>query len=119
MLTLPNAIVPVLHPFATLFRNPTWQPKSCWSARYWPRGQRTVAAALRVMGLSDDRNYARYHQVLNRAVWSPRQAARILLGLLIPNPPKGLALTSHCLNNTVTRRKWLPQIGCYRTERFT
>ena len=24
MLTLPNAIVPVLHPFATLFRNPTW-----------------------------------------------------------------------------------------------
>ena len=44
---------------------------------------RTVASALRVMGLSDDRNYARYHQVLNRAVWSPRQAARILLGLLI------------------------------------
>ena len=35
-------------------------------------GQRTVAAALRVMG----RNYARYH-VLNRAVWSPRAAARI------------------------------------------
>ena len=25
MLTLPNAIVPVLHPFATLFRNPTWR----------------------------------------------------------------------------------------------
>ena len=24
MLTLPNAILPVLHPFATLFRNPTW-----------------------------------------------------------------------------------------------
>ena len=24
MLTLPNAIVPVLSPFATLFRNPTW-----------------------------------------------------------------------------------------------
>ena len=26
---------------------------------------------------------------------------------------------THCINNTVTRRKWLPQIGCYRTERFT
>ena len=24
MLTLPDAILPVLHPFATLFRNPTW-----------------------------------------------------------------------------------------------
>ena len=24
MLTLPDAIVPVLNPFATLFRSPTW-----------------------------------------------------------------------------------------------
>ena len=24
MLTLPDAILPVLHPFATLFRNPPW-----------------------------------------------------------------------------------------------
>ena len=31
------------------------------------------------MGLSDDRNYARYHEVLNRAVLSPRKADRILL----------------------------------------
>ena len=31
------------------------------------------------MGRSGDRNYARYHHVLNRAVLSPRQAARILL----------------------------------------
>ena len=52
-------------------------------------GQRTVAAALRVMGLSDDRNYARYHQVLNRAVWSPRQAAGILLVLLLQHLDQG------------------------------
>ena len=26
---------------------------------------------------------------------------------------------THCLNKTVTQRKWLPQIGCYRTDRFT
>ena len=42
-------------------------------------GQRTVASALRVIGRSGDRNYARYHHVLNRAVLSPRPAARILL----------------------------------------
>ena len=73
MPTLPNAIVPVLHPFATLFRNPTWRKAQILlvGAILAP-GQRTVASALRVMGLSDDRNYARYHQVLNRAVWSPR-----------------------------------------------
>ena len=43
-------------------------------------GQRTVAAAL--MGRSDDDNYARY-EVLNRAVWSSREVARILLLLLL------------------------------------
>ena len=26
---------------------------------------------------------------------------------------------AHCLNKTVTQRKWLPQIGCCRTKRFT
>ena len=89
MLTLPNAIVPVLHPFATLFRNPTWRKAQILlvGAILAP-GQRTVASALRVMGLSDDCNYARYHQVLNRAVWSPRQAARILL-LLLQHPDQG------------------------------
>ena len=84
MLTLPDAILPVLHPFATLFRSPTWlKAQILLVGAILAPGQRTVAAALRVMGLSDDRNYARYHQVLNRAVWSPRRAAGILLGLLI------------------------------------
>jgi len=46
-------------------------------------GQRTVAAALRVMGRSDQRDYARYHGVLNRAVWSSRAVARVLLVLLL------------------------------------
>ena len=35
------------------------------------------------MGRSDQHDYARYHEVLNRAVWSPRAAARILLLLLL------------------------------------
>ena len=38
---------------------------------------------------STDRNYARYHQVLNRAVWSPRQAAGILLVLLLQHLDQG------------------------------
>ena len=38
-------------------------------------GQRTVAAVLRVMGLSDERQYQNYHRVLNRASgWSWRTA---------------------------------------------
>ena len=79
MLALPNAIVPILAPFAMLFTNPTWQKAQLLlvGAILTP-GQRTVAAALRVMGRSDQDDYSRYHEVLNRAVWSPRQAARIL-----------------------------------------
>ena len=80
MLTLPDAIVPILAPFAMLFTNPTWQKAQLQlvGAILTP-GQRTVAAALRVMGRSDQRDYARYHEVLNRAVWSSRAVTRILL----------------------------------------
>jgi hypothetical protein len=46
-------------------------------------GKRTVTAALRVMGLKDDRQYQNYHRVLNRAKWSGLEASRILLGLLV------------------------------------
>ena len=35
------------------------------------------------MGRSDQDDYAHYQEVLNRAVWSPREAARILLMLLL------------------------------------
>ncbi len=34
------------------------------------RGQRTVTAALRVMGLSDEECFVNFHRVLQRAVWS-------------------------------------------------
>lgn len=47
------------------------------------RGQRTVCAALRVMGLSDERHFQNYHRVLNRAVWSSRALSQTLLLLLI------------------------------------
>ena len=72
MLTLPDAIVALLVPFATLFSNPTWRKAQVLlvGAILTP-GQRTVAAALRVMCRSDQQDYARYHEVLNRAVWSP------------------------------------------------
>ena len=83
MLTRPDAMVSLLLPFATLFTNPTWRKAQVLlvGAILTP-GQRTVAAARRVMGRSDQRDYAGYHEVLNRAVWSPGEAARVLLLLL-------------------------------------
>ena len=90
MLTLPGTILPVLIPFATLFRSSTWQKAQVLlvGAVLSP-GQRTVASALRVMGLSGDRNYARYHHVLNRAAWSPLQVSRVLLRLLLQHLDRG------------------------------
>ena len=46
-------------------------------------GCRTVAAALRMMGLSQTVHFQNYHRVLNRARWSARAASQILLGLLL------------------------------------
>ena len=83
MLTLPAAIVLILIPVATLFTNPTWhKAQLSLVGATLITGQRTVVAARRVMGRSDQRDFARYHGVLNRAAWSPREAARILLWLL-------------------------------------
>jgi DDE superfamily endonuclease len=77
-------IVPVLLQFAPMF-----------SDRVWPHAvllvvgailspeKRTVTAALRVMGLADEKQFGKYHRVLSRAVWSSRELSRILLGLLI------------------------------------
>jgi hypothetical protein len=42
-------------------------------------GKRTVTACLRMMGLSQERGFANYHRVLNRARWSPLAASHILL----------------------------------------
>lgn len=84
MLTLPDAIVAILFPFAMLFQHRTWQKAQVLLiGTVLPPGQRTVAAALRVMGRSGDRNYARYHHLLNRAAWSPLGASQMLLSLLL------------------------------------
>ena len=117
MLTLPNAIVSILIPFATLFTNPTWRKAQVLlvGAILTP-GQRTVAAALRVMGLSDQRDYARYHEVLNRAVWSSRAAARILLLLLLQNLDQGDGPLIFGIDETLERRRGpkIKGLGIYR-----
>ena len=108
MLTLPDAILPVLHPFATLFRSPAWlKAQILLAGAILAPGQRTVAAALRVMGRSGHLDYARYHdhEVLNRAVWPPRQAARILLMLLLQHLDQGDGPLVFGIGETLERRR--------------
>ena len=80
MEALPREIVRVLRVFEDVFSERVWD----WvqvlvvGAILTP-GQRTVAAVLRVMGLSEERQYQNYHRVLNRARWSSREVSRRLL----------------------------------------
>ena len=101
MLHLPREIIAVLRCFAPVFSDRTWQ----WAhvllvGAILAPGQRTVAAILRVMGLSAEAQFQNYHRVLNRATWSSRALSRILLRALVaafvpPGAPVVLGLDDH------------------------
>ena len=104
MTLLPKWFTGVLEGFVPLF-----------SARIWPQVQllvvgavlspakRTVTAALRVLGLTDDPRFGTFHRLLNRARWSSLQASRVLLGLLMAAfAPSGPLVFG--LDDTIERR---------------
>jgi hypothetical protein len=84
MITLPLWMITILSEFApAMYGISTWYKIEVLVAGViLARGQRTVSAVLRVMGLSQDRNYTKYHHVLSRAVWS---------GLVLQQELKGQA----------------------------
>ncbi|MDP6840004.1 MAG: transposase [Planctomycetota bacterium] len=117
MLTLPDAIIPLLKPFPMLFQHRTWMKTQVLLAgAILSPGRRTVTSALRVMGLGDDKNFARFHHVLNRAVWSPLQLSRVLLWLLIRHLDRGDGPLVFGIDETLERRrgKNIKAKGIYR-----
>lgn len=84
MPSLPNQIIAFLAAFAPLFTRPSFQKaRLLVIAAILAPGKRTVTACLRVLGLADEVHFQNYHRLLNRARWSSRKAAGILLGLLV------------------------------------
>src|SRR5215212_9351675 len=84
MRTLPPEMVQALAPFAPLFSKRVWQhAQLLLVGAILAPGKRTVASALRAMGLDREKRFHRYHRVLSRAGWSSRKASRVLLGLLV------------------------------------
>lgn len=84
MPSLSPAILSILSPFAILFSRPVWNNALILLiGTILCRGKRTVCAALRVMGLSEETAFSKYHHVLNRVAWSPLLASKILLKLLL------------------------------------
>ena len=64
MRTLPTTMIRLLAPFAPLFSERVWQHVQLLlvGAMLAP-GKRTVASALRAVGLEEERRFCRYHIV--------------------------------------------------------
>jgi hypothetical protein len=82
MLTRPTEFLSVIAVFAPVFSKPVWQHvKVLLTGAVLAPGRRTVTAVLAIMGLRAERHFQTSHRVLNRAVWSPLTASRLLLRL--------------------------------------
>lgn len=118
MLNLPGIVIDLIDPFAPCFYGVTTWMKAqvlLMGAILTP-GKRVVTEALRVMGLGDSQQYAQYHQVLNRAVWSPLVMVPILLKLLVRSFAQAGEPLVFGIDPTVERR-WGAKIaarGIYR-----
>src|SRR5215212_5862678 len=117
MRTLPTPMIQVLAPFAPLFSKSVWQHvQLLLVGAVLAPGKRTVASVLRAVSLEDERCFCRYHRVLNRALWSSREASRVLLGLVVKAfVPEGEPLVVS-IDETLERRrgKKISAKGIYR-----
>ncbi len=112
----PQTFLPLIFAFRCLFSGQVWSSAVVLLIRaILAPGKRTVTSILWVMGLAQEKQFQRYHRVLNRAIWSSRQAsqilARYLVPLFVPNGPLLLGL-----DDTIERR-WGRRIaarGIYR-----
>jgi hypothetical protein len=116
MLSLPIAFTSVIGIFAPVFSRPVWQHvKVLLTGAVLAPGKRTVTAILQIMGRSATSDFQTSHRVLNRAVWSPLKASRLLLRLLVVVfIPRGVVVLG--LDDTIERRrgKQILAKGIYR-----
>lgn len=103
-------------PFRAAFTAPAWRHVLVLvTGALLVPGRRTVASALRVLGLGESLHFTNYHRVLNRDRWCSRGLSRCLLRLLIAAlVPSGPVVVG--LDDTIERR-WGGKIrarGIYR-----
>ena len=81
---LPQRFRPQIEDFADLFTRPTWaNALTLLTGAILAPGRRTVTAVLRILGRDREPDFCTFHRILSRAAWSPRNAARLLLHLLL------------------------------------
>jgi len=112
----PSIITALMAPFRSFFTAPVWDHVLALIAGMTlAPGKRTVSAALRVVGLGEARDFARYHHVLSRARWNSAAIGRKLLLLILDRfAPDGPIVIG--IDDTIERR-WGHKIaarGIYR-----
>lgn len=109
-MSLSPEILSVLAIFQSAFTAPTWEKAQVLIVgTLLARGRRTVTAALRVMGRGEEADFSLYHQVLNRASWSPLALSRLLLQALITAFVAVGGSLTFVIDETLERR-WGPTI---------
>jgi DDE superfamily endonuclease len=110
-------IITLLEPFRPLFTAPTWKKMlTLLRGTLLARGRRTVTAALWQTGHEQDPHFSTFHQVLNRARWSPLQASQRLLRLIMETFGQAGGTLDIVIDETLERR-WGAKIrkrGHYR-----
>jgi hypothetical protein len=91
--------------FAPLFTEPSWlRAQVLLCGVLLAPANHTLTAALRALGLADEPGFQNYHRLLNRARWSARQAAQVLLESLVEAfVPAGPVIVG--LDDTIERRR--------------
>ena len=114
---LPTTIIKVLAPFRPLFTAPTWKKMMILlTGTLLAHGRRTVTAALRSTGNEKEINFSTFHQVLNRARWSPLAVSQQLLSLIVHTFVQSGGTIDLVIDETLERR-WGAKIskrGHYR-----
>ena len=116
MLSLPIAFTSVMGILSPVFSRPGWQHvQVLLTGAVLAPGTRTVTAMLQIMGLSAASDVQTDHRVLNRAVWSPLTASRLLRRLVVAVfIPWGVVIVG--LDETIERRRGdqIEATGIYR-----
>ncbi len=104
-MSVPSSIIAVLAHFEPLFTAPTWKKVLILLlGTRFSRGRRTVTAALRQMGQQMNAQFSGFHQVLNRARWSPLEVSRRLLQVLVDTFVRAGGTVEMVMDETLERR---------------
>lgn len=109
-------IISIINVFACEFNRRTWKKiQTLLIGAILCRGPRRITSILRVMNLGQERNFSKYHRVLNHASWNGIALSKILLGLLIKLIPESWPILV-AVDETLERRKgkMIKAKGVYR-----